>query len=124
MKILTTSLALFSLQTFSLVHPGTARINVDNNAWLQVSPNVAFQRNADLTDSAIIDKAADEAIHRMLSTPTSYKHGLQSTGTEWNSYQLAWRLLGYYIDCNANDDGDGAECVRVVMYAVVRLPND
>lgn len=115
-------------------------INIDS-PWTKISDNVAFQQNTNINsaDKKGIDNAAEEAIHRFLGSQKTgqttdfgvspYENGMLSTGTEWNSYQLAWRLLGYYVDCNQNgnkknrnlkDDGGGGDaCTRYVMYAVV-----
>jgi hypothetical protein len=89
--------------------------------WEQVAPNVAFQRNADL-NSDKDQGALNEAMRRMLGgssaySDSPYSYSMQSTGTEYSSYQLAWRLLGFYIDCNYNG---GSTCQRLVLYAVVR----
>jgi len=68
--------------------------------------------------SAHLASATDMAINRMLeyqSSTSPYENGLQGLNQDWDRYQLAWRFLGYYIDCNYGDDA----CQRMVMYAVV-----
>ena len=135
---LTTALVLSTL-TCNVVG---ATMSFDRNEWMQVSSKVAFQRNADLNmDSSIRHRATDEAIHRMLSssrtessssekeTNPSYLYQPRDSSVEYSEYQLAWHLLGYYIDCSYSNngrslkedkEGEGqAGCKRLVLYAVV-----
>eukprot|EP00588_Corethron_pennatum_P010845 CAMPEP_0194264784 /NCGR_PEP_ID=MMETSP0169-20130528/118_1 /TAXON_ID=218684 /ORGANISM="Corethron pennatum, Strain L29A3" /LENGTH=884 /DNA_ID=CAMNT_0039005059 /DNA_START=381 /DNA_END=3036 /DNA_ORIENTATION=- len=52
---------------------------------------------------------------------------------EWSSYQMSWRLLGFYLDCGyGEDDDDGRRrlsgsgeggCQRMVLYGVYVDPN-
>eukprot|EP00588_Corethron_pennatum_P018117 CAMPEP_0194304906 /NCGR_PEP_ID=MMETSP0171-20130528/2484_1 /TAXON_ID=218684 /ORGANISM="Corethron pennatum, Strain L29A3" /LENGTH=896 /DNA_ID=CAMNT_0039056281 /DNA_START=285 /DNA_END=2975 /DNA_ORIENTATION=+ len=52
---------------------------------------------------------------------------------EWSSYQMSWRLLGFYLDCGySEDDDDGRRrlsgsgeggCQRMVLYGVYVDPN-
>jgi hypothetical protein len=135
-------LLALTLQPINAMHG----VDVDNRSpWLKISHNVAFQRSADLRneDKFEMDHATNEAIHRLLGSSqkstnktfgvSPYDNGMLNSGTYWSSYQLAWRLLGYYVDCNQNesqdhkirnlkqeDEGNSA-CTRYVMYAVVSL---
>jgi hypothetical protein len=114
----------------------------DKSPWLKITQNVAFQRNPNLQgeNQLHMDIAANEAIHRFLGTSqksryqtfgaSPYENGMLNSGTQWSSYQLAWRLLGFYLNCNQDenqdhknrklkqDEGNGG-CSRNVMYAVV-----
>jgi hypothetical protein len=118
-----------------------------SSPWVQVSHNVAFQRSDNLrSDEKLkmkMDHAANEAVRRLVNNNkksanktfgiSPYENGMQNSGTYWSSYQLAWRLLGYYVDCSQKgnqdkknrhlkkeDEGNGG-CTRYVMYAVVRF---
>ncbi len=118
-----------------LIRYAAARLTFNRNEWMSIAPNVDFQRNDDgiAMNSELLKHAADEAINRVLSssrTKTS-KAGKSSTkvnpsymyqpidsSASYSEYQLAWYLLGYYVDCGtANNYGSG--CVRQVLYAVV-----
>jgi hypothetical protein len=116
---------------------------IDNkSSWLKITQNVAFQRNPNLKgeNQLHMDIAAHEAIHRFLGTSkksrnqtfgaSPYENGMLNSGTQWSSYQLAWRLLGFYLDCNQDEnqehknrklkeDEGNSGCSRYVMYAVV-----
>jgi hypothetical protein len=133
-------LLALTLQTITAIRD----VDVDNTSpWLKISHKVAFQRSADVRneDKFKMDHATNEAIHRLLGSSqkstnktfgvSPYDNGMLNSGTYWSSYQLAWRLLGYYVDCNQNesqdhknrnlkkeDEGNNA-CTRYVMYAVV-----
>jgi hypothetical protein len=109
-----------------------------SSPWVKVSHNIAFHRSDNLvSDNRLkmkMDHATNEAVRRLLDNGVSpYENGMQNSGTYWSSYQLAWRLLGYYVDCNQKgnqdkksrdlkkeDEGNGG-CTRYVMYAVVRF---
>lgn len=43
--------------------------------------------------------------------------------TNYDEYAQAWRALGFYIDCDANqqqqDDGGGSSCQRYMLWAAV-----
>ena len=102
-------------------------IGHSNHDWTQLSESVAFQPNPNLVQGSdenrmMMEDAKSEAIHRMLwseseKTTTAYAHSMQLGGQEWSSYQLAWHLLGFYVDCNNQNDNNA--CQRMVMYAVV-----
>ena len=115
-----------------------------NDEWVQLTPNIAFQSKIDSKsnskDQNVISQAQKVAIERMLrsqgyTAPVStspYSVGVKDMNQNWKSEQLAWHLLGFYIDCNATatDDGeredhphrrldtDNTICKRKVMYAV------
>jgi hypothetical protein len=49
-----------------------------------------------------------QAQHRFLKGYKGYQtEFLDATSTYYDAYATAWRLLGFYIDCNANGQGDG-----------------
>ena len=118
-----------------------------SSPWVKVSHNIAFQRSDNLRSDETLkmkmDHAANEAVRRLTDNNkksanrtfgiSPYENGMQNSGTYWSSYQLAWRLLGYYLDCSQKgdqdkknrhlkkeDEGNGG-CTRYVMYAVVRF---
>ena len=85
--------------------PSTAR------EWISVAPNLEYQPAYDLEDSAM---AAALKGHRVLSGSTSgYEtEFIDGSSTYYNDYAQAWRLLGFYTDCNAphnnfNECNDG-----------------
>ena len=91
---------------------------------MQVSSNVAFQSNQDLLiDKSMKEHATNTAIHRMVYSQQqqsfkiepSYTYQLIDSSADYNEYQLAWHLLGFYVDCNTVQ----RYCTRYVMYAVV-----
>ena len=41
---------------------------------------------------------------------------VDSSGNEYESYALAWRYLGIFIDCDSSSD-----CPRKLLWAAVRL---
>ena len=139
-------LLLLLTLTLKTVHASHVLDMDHTSPWLKISHNVAFQRSPYLRneDNSKIDSAANEAINRFLGGSkkskskttfgvSPYENGMLNSGTEWSSYQLAWRLLGYYVDCNEsegnnmdrklkdgnNKDGGNGGCTRYVMYAVV-----
>jgi hypothetical protein len=132
------------LNTVKTVHA----VGFDHSSpWVKVSHNIAFQRSDNLiSDDRLkmkMDYATNEAVRRLMDKSkksanhsfgvSPYENGMQNSGIYWSSYQLAWRLLGYYVDCNQKgnqdkknrdlkkeDEGNGG-CTRYVMYAVVRF---
>lgn len=117
MKIYHLSAVLWCFLNFT--KSADARLNFDKHEWMQLSPTVAFQRNSDLTmERSTMGRATDDAINRMLSSSEqnpSYKYQSIDSSATYDEYQLAWHLLGYYVDC---DDSDSS-CGRQVLYAVV-----
>ena len=116
--------------------------------WIHVSPNIQFQSKVDLSYSSSnsrMTRAANLAIDRMLGNnkkqsyavfdTSPYALGMEDYNQDWDTEQLAWHLLGFYIDCNDDggddhhrrelqedhhDDHDGdSTCRRKVLYAVV-----
>lgn len=91
------------------------------NEWREISSSVSFQRfqtETQVAESSILNQAEEEAINRMLSSnevDPSYTYQPIDSSTEYNQYQLAWHLLGYYVDCNSAQN----YCSRYAMYAVV-----
>jgi len=102
----------------------SSSLNLDNDKWMKVSHNIEFQRNADLSmDSSTRDHATGDAINRMLSSqqsPTadsSYLYQPLDSSANYNEYQLAWYLYGFYVDCDTVKN----YCSRYAMYAVVSV---
>lgn len=61
--------------------------------------------------------------HRLTSS-----YGMEDTNQYWEEGQLAWRLLGFYMDCNQHNSGNtvgdsSTYCKRKVMYAVYVDPD-
>ena len=97
--------------------------------WISVSPDVEFQPSAE-SDS---NPHVRNALERLLKGSTSEYENQFIDGTEtyYNDYAQAWRLLGFYTDCNAphnnynecSDDQDGGNdddqpaCQRYLMWA-------
>lgn len=119
--------------------------------WMQISPTIAFQSKIDpARNDAQMIRATNIAIDRMLSSQesndfytSSYSLGMEDMNKDWDDSQMAWHLLGFYVDCAYKKDGrnDGRKkrglqednqedehhdeqeadktCTRNVMYAVV-----
>lgn len=95
-----------------------------SHEWQQLSANVAFQpnRKETLINNNEMINAAENAIDRMLFSKNmnpSYMHQTLDSSAEYDEYQLAWHLLGYYVDCESSNSY-GSGCPRQVLYAVVR----
>lgn len=108
--------------------------------WITLAEGGEFQP-ADDFDLALLD---DEVISQQLrrqqqdrhlkSNHAGYSNQFQDgSGSYYNDYAQAWRLLGFYIDCNAPlnnvnecyDEGEGGEdgsaaCQRYLLWAAVR----
>jgi hypothetical protein len=71
-----------------------------------------------------MNAAIDEAINRMLEESSganpSYVYQSIDSSADYDEYQLAWRFLGFYIDCSTTNSY-GAGCNRQVLYAVVSI---
>jgi hypothetical protein len=123
--------------------------------WMQLSSSVAFKSVLDpANENAQMIRAKNVAIDRMLSSThkstdfysSSYSLGLEDMNKDWDDSQMAWHLLGFYVDCSKNqgqkngrrnrglqdnhneddhDNGGDEEanktCTRYVMYAVVSV---
>ena len=119
-------------------------------SWMSVAPNIKFKpTNGNNMDGNIIKASTNEAIDRFLTSIDGYDYqdssdmnvytsGLESLDEYYDSYQLAWRLLGFYVDCNYGDNNDNRRkkrkldnkddenagiCKRMVMYGVVSFVN-
>jgi len=84
---------------------------VAGSEWMHVAPNIEFQSKMDSHSSNTkMIRATNLAINRMLSSQkqqsysafdtSSYSLGMEDFNQDWDSAQLAWHLLGFYIDCN------------------------
>jgi hypothetical protein len=124
--------------------------------WMQISSSVAFQSNLDpAKENAQMIRAKNIAIDRMLSSTqqstdfysSGYSLGLEDMNKDWDDAQMAWHLLGFYVDCSSKNEGQkkgrknrvlqedhkedehdkeeeeerNKTCTRYVMYAVVSL---
>ena len=99
--------------------------------WQTAQTGMEFQPAQDLSP------LAQEHLRRLTSTSTSkdasYSYGssyfLDGAETYYDEYAQAWRVLGFYIDCNADGDGneyedrnledDNAGCQRFLLWAAV-----
>jgi len=119
-------LPFFLVCFISLTDKVASRLSFDGHGWVKLSNNVAFQSNPDLSmDRAMMTDATNEAIDRLLAssgTNPSYAYQSIDSSISYDDYQLAWRLIGFYVDCNTtNSHGDG--CSRNVLYGVYADPN-
>ncbi len=98
-----------------------SKVGTNNEEWIQLSSRVSFQRNTaptEITELTLLAQAEREAMNRMLSSnevDPSYIYQPLDSSMEYDEYQLAWHLLGYYVDC----DSVQSYCSRYAMYAVV-----
>mmetsp|Transcript_25394 Transcript_25394/g.36363 ORF Transcript_25394/g.36363 Transcript_25394/m.36363 type:complete len:446 (-) Transcript_25394:40-1377(-) len=102
------------------------RMITNGSKWQQVSENVAFTQNADLISSPMLNHTVRAATNRMLP-----EQGMDFGN---DSYQMAWRLLGTYVDCNTVETtensnqgsaytyGSTAWCSRQLLFAVYFNP--
>lgn len=84
--------------------------------WIQISPDIEFQNRVEPTkNNAQMIRAKNSAIDRMLKqqgytsfSTSPYTIGMEDMNGDWDAdVQMAWHLLGFYIDCNYNkDEGD------------------
>lgn len=96
-------------------------------------PNgIEFQPAQDSSNPKM-DAAVRQAQGRMLGEAGAYESQfLDGTETFYDDYSQAWRLLGFYIDCNADGDGvdnyrrlseededDDRYCQRFLLWAAV-----
>lgn len=115
--------------------------------WQSVSPNLEFQPNDFADEDEATANILRQARDRMLGTRsgTAAEYTMQFVNgdeTYYSPYSQAWRLLGFYIDCNApkgyqsdcdvydedgdnnnndeDEDGEQAPCQRYLMWAAVR----
>ena len=129
MKLLTSALLLCSvaLTAAAPIKGLLKKSNIPSTGqeWISVAPNAEVQP-ADFT-SYSPEKAAmmQNTLNRMLegsgSTKSEYNTLFLDGGeTYYDDYAQAWRLLGFYIDCNAQgDDNDGDGCMRYLLWAAV-----
>ena len=108
--------------------------------WISLSEGngIEFQPAEDFDLSMLDDDMLSEQLaqqqqsRRQLKTSGYEASFVDGSGTYYNDYAQAWRLLGFYTDCNAPlnnvnecyDDGDGdgeAACQRFLLWAAVRI---
>lgn len=134
-------------------------MGTSNDEWVQITPHIAFQTKVDPKNSnQKLIRAETLAIKRLLlsgetetdncAAPVStspFVVGYENINQDWHNEQLAWHLLGFYIDCGYSEeehreeghrdehhkdgnhrrlDGVFMSCKRKVMYAVVRNRNN
>lgn len=132
--------------TLSSVQVVVLSSSVTTPSWMSISPNIKFKATKGNDDyNNIIKSSTNEAIDRFLSSSIDgsdyddsntnvYTSGLESLDEYYDSYQLAWRLLGFFVDCtygdnednrrrkkrslNNNEDESEKVCKRMVMYGV------
>lgn len=111
---------LLSIRCLIWLSVGAHANVLDINEWVQISPNVEFGRNRNLVASHRYTQAEKVAYNRILSEVSvnpSYLYQPLDSSAEYDEYQLAWRLLGFYVDCQSN--GNDQSCKRQVLYEVV-----
>jgi hypothetical protein len=81
--------------------------------WIQISPDIEFQSRMDPAKNNMqMIRAKNSAIDRMLKqqgytsfSTSPYTIGMEDMNGGWDAdVQVAWHLLGFYIDCNSNND--------------------
>ena len=109
--------------------------------WMTLENGVEFQpaEDFDMYNFDLIDESAHHHHHhhhhrqlKQRQRATYESQFVDGAGTYYNDYAQAWRLLGFYIDCNAPfnnanecngdyDSGDDAEsaCQRILLWAAV-----
>jgi hypothetical protein len=73
----------------------------------------------DVTDGIIRSRTLDSS-----NTNPSYYYNtmyqLKDSNSRYDDFQLAWRFLGFYMDCTPY----GGSCLRQAVYAVVSIINN
>jgi hypothetical protein len=87
------------------VNPSTIENN-DNQPWFPLTPSLEFQ----LGEATNPDNAnrLGQAQHCFLTSAGSATKLPYLDGSEryYEDYSQAWRMLGFYIDCNSADEDD------------------
>jgi hypothetical protein len=95
--------------------------------WVSLDHGVEF-KPAVSQDSAVSDEKS-KAIRRAQMRLFSYHEDMfvDSYETHYDAYSQAWRFLGFFVDCNSNEDenrklanNDAFACVRYALWAAVR----
>lgn len=125
-------------QLNELPHTGQQWITLDNHE----GGGIEFLPADDFAQSQFdVDYLVQEHHARKLAASKNYLSGyanqfVDGAGSYYNDYAQAWRLLGFYIDCNApfnnnnecydeggggggRDGDDGAACQRYLLWAAV-----
>jgi hypothetical protein len=103
--------------------------------WVPLNDGGAFQPATDQDASPEKARRLREAQRHFLATEesavpsfTSYdQQFVDGAETYYDEYAQAWRMLGFYIDCDeVNNDrrrleGDGDGCQRYLLWAAVRV---
>lgn len=96
-----------------------------NKEWMQISPEISFQSRVDPAKSnAQLIRATNSAIDRMLKhqgyttfSTSPYTVGMEDMNGDWDaSVQMAWHLLGFYVDCTYNSDNEHDDHHRRVLH--------
>ena len=110
--------------------------------WISLAEGGEFQPADDFDLSLLGDEVISQQLRQqqqdrhLKSNHGGYSNQfLDGSGTYYNDYAQAWRLLGFYIDCNAplnnvnecyDEGGEGggedgaAACQRYLLWAAVR----
>jgi hypothetical protein len=104
--------------------------------WMTLDNGIEFQPSEDFDyNFELLDETAHNH-HRHLSQRATYdSQFVDGAGAYYNDYAQAWRLLGFYIDCNApfnnvnecsgnyqqnnGHDDKEAPCQRFLLWAAV-----
>lgn len=92
--------------------------------WIQISPNIAFQSRVESAkNNAQMIRAKNSAIDRILKQQgnttfysSPYSIGMEDMNGEWNNVQMAWHLLGFYVDCVYNSDYEKDDYQKRVLH--------
>jgi len=136
MKVLAKAVLLVStLQVALAVKPGgfldKSEIPSTGEKWVPMDNGAAFQPTTH--DDAATAVALKSAQRRFLGMESTFVDG---TETYYDDYAQSWRLIGMYIDCNAEeteqeaderrlrrrlneDDEDQEPCERYLLWAAV-----
>ena len=100
--------------------------------WMSLYPGMEFQASAEVDTNPAVRSALDRLLKG--SASEYEKQFIDGTETYYNDYSQAWRLLGFFIDCNAprsnnkecgeeeqnhdeQQNADEAPCQRYLMWA-------
>jgi hypothetical protein len=106
--------------------------------WSSIDPGLEFTRvQTDPKYTPAFDSAVARFAEQTYDTQTNTSTPLSCAASpyeEYGEYQIAWRYLGFAIDCTymgqynshqrgrkmKSNDATGTACSRVLLYAVVR----
>ena len=100
--------------------------------WVTLDNGVEFQPSKELDPNLKYVRKLWRSKHDKFQEDSFSKMFVDGTETYYDQYSQAWRVLGFFIDCDACDDDKGGAgcvnnnnnnngCLRYLLWAAVRL---